>query len=70
MLSTGDNACTSAGCRGKAQYLVSWKASPEGLPFCQRCAAKLAEHGDRVRPLADGVTPDPRMPSALRQGQA
>jgi anti-anti-sigma factor len=44
-------SCTSALCQEPAEYLVSWKGNPGGLPFCGTCAGKLREHGDRVGPL-------------------
>jgi hypothetical protein len=45
-------ACTTALCHRPAVAFVSWRAQPQALPFCRRCADRLASHGDTVLPLS------------------
>ena len=47
--------CTTALCEAPAVALVSWRTQPQALPFCGRCADRLASHGDTVVPLAAGL---------------
>jgi hypothetical protein len=50
--SESELTCTTALCHRPAVAFVSWPAQPQALPFCRRCADRLASHGDTVVPLA------------------
>ena len=60
MPASATTVCTSILCDRPASALVAWRTNPEGLPFCEQCARKLAEHGDTVLPLP----PPPDLPLA------